>query len=99
MALHTLIIASHGIEFQLPVNARFTDIEYESGGKSIIPPGCRVGACGACLVRIISGIDTLPSRDDEEEAFIKKLGYIGGEYRLACQCRIKGEVAIGIVGR
>lgn len=98
MALHTLTITSHQLEFQLPVNAPFTDIEYETGGKSVIPLGCRVGACGACLIRVTSGIGALNPRDDDEEAFIEVLGYSGEEYRLACQCRIRGEVAIDIIG-
>ncbi|MBN3860760.1 (2Fe-2S)-binding protein [Pseudomonas frederiksbergensis] len=98
MALHTLTIASHQLEFQLPVNAPFTDIEYEAEGKNVIPLGCRVGACGACLIRVTSGLEALNPRDDDEEAFIEVLGYSGEEYRLACQCRIRGEVAIDIIG-
>jgi ferredoxin len=98
MALHTLTITPHQLEFQLPVNAPLTDIEYEAGGKNVIPLGCRVGACGACLVRVTSGIEALNPRDDDEEAFIEVLGYSGEEYRLACQCLIRGEVAIDIIG-
>ncbi len=37
-------------------------------------------------------------RDDDEVAFIEVLGYSGEEYRLACQCRIRGDVVIDIVG-
>jgi hypothetical protein len=57
MALHTLAIASHQLEFQLPVNSPITDIEWEAGGKNVIPLGCRVGAGGACLIKV-SGATT-----------------------------------------
>ena len=98
MALHTLTIASRQLEFQLPVNAPFTDIEYETGGRQLIPLGCRAGTCGACLIKVISGLEKMSPRDDDEVAFIEVLGYSGEEYRLACQCRIRGDVAIDIVG-
>ncbi|MFJ4193635.1 2Fe-2S iron-sulfur cluster binding domain-containing protein [Pseudomonas sp. NPDC089534] len=98
MALHTLTITSHQLDFQLPSNSPFTDIEYEPGGKNVIPLGCRVGACGACLIKVSAGLETLSPRDSDEEAFIEVLGYSGEEYRLACQCVIRGEVAIEIIG-
>ncbi|WP_295514991.1 2Fe-2S iron-sulfur cluster-binding protein [uncultured Pseudomonas sp.] len=98
MALHTLTIESHQLEFQLPVNSPITDIEWEVGGKNVIPLGCRVGACGACLIKVTSGLEALNARGDDEEAFIEVLGYTGEEYRLACQCLIRGELAIEVVG-
>ncbi len=96
--MHTLIIESHQLEFQLPVNSPITDIEWEVGGKNVIPLGCRVGACGTCLVKVTSGLEALNARSDDEEAFIEVLGYTGEEYRLACQCLIRGELAIEVVG-
>ena len=98
MALHRLTIASHRLELKLPINARFTDIEYECGGNGVIPSGCRVGACGACLIRVLSGADTLFPRGIREGVLIEKLGYKGEEYRLACQCRIRGEMVVEVLG-
>ncbi|HEX4547295.1 2Fe-2S iron-sulfur cluster-binding protein [Pseudomonas sp.] len=98
---HTLTVtstAANEIKFELPKNAPFTDIEYEPGGKNIIPLGCRVGACGACLIKITSGFEAVSRREEDEEAFIEILGHSGEEYRLACQCLLKGEVAIEIIG-
>lgn len=98
MALHTLTIVSHALEFQLPDNSPITDIEWEAGGQNVIPLGCRVGACGACLIKVNAGLELLSPRNDDEEAFIEVLGYHGEEYRLACQCLIKGELAIEVIG-
>lgn len=98
MALHTLTITSHQLEFQLPANSAITDIEWEAGGKNVIPLGCRVGACGACLIKVNSGLEALNPRDGDEEAFIEVLGYSGEEYRLACQCLIRGELTIEVIG-
>jgi len=102
MALHTLTITSQksdsAHEFQLPSNSAITDIEWEAGGKNLIPLGCRVGACGACLIKVESGLEALNPRDDDEQAFIEVQGYTGEEYRLACQCLIRGELAIEVIG-
>lgn len=98
MTLHKLFLASRQLEFILPGNAPITDIEYEADGKNLIPLGCRIGACGACLIKVLSGADQLSARGTDEEEFIEVLGHTGEEYRLACQCRIKGDVTIEVVG-
>lgn len=98
MMLYTLTVLPTEQSFLLPANAPMTDIEYEPNGKNIIPFGCRMGACGACVVKVIEGHEKLNGRDDEEEAFIDMLGYSGQEYRLACQCNLKGAVTIEVIG-
>ncbi|WP_145253857.1 2Fe-2S iron-sulfur cluster-binding protein [Pseudomonas sp. DE0157] len=98
MALHKLTVSSHGVDFELPSNSPLTDIEWEAGGKNVIPLGCRIGACGACLIKVKKGLDALNPRNDEETAFIELLGYSGADYRLACQCLIRGELAIDVIG-
>lgn len=107
MALHRLKVELHTLkikrelesfEFVLPTGSSLTEIDYERNGGNVIPPGCRTGACGACLIKVTSGLKALSPRDDDEESFIELLGYTGEEYRLACQCRLNGEVAIDIIG-
>lgn len=97
MTLYTLTVLPTAQSFLLPANAPMTDIEYEPDGKNLIPFGCRMGACGACVIKVIEGQDKLNVRDDEEEAFIDRLGYSGEEYRLACQCNLKGAVTIEVI--
>lgn len=97
MTLHKLTVVSHQQEFLLPANAPMTDIEYEPNGKNIIPFGCRMGACGACVIRVIEGHEQLSEQDTDEVAFIDMLGYSGADYRLACQCRLKGAATVEVV--
>lgn len=98
MTLYTLTVLPAAQSFLLPVNAPMTDIEYEPDGKNIIPFGCRMGACGACVIKVISGQELLNPRDEGEAAFIDMLGYCGEAYRLACQCCLKGPVTIEVMG-
>jgi ferredoxin len=97
MTLYTLTVLPAEHSFLLPANSPMTDIEYEPDGKNLIPFGCRMGACGACVIKVIEGQDKLNIRDNEEEAFIDMLGYSGKEYRLACQCNLKGAVTIEVI--
>lgn len=56
--------------------------------------GCRKGACGACLIRVKSGIENLSAKTKEEKETLARLK-VSEEYRLACQCAIReGELVI-----
>jgi ferredoxin len=94
MALHVLTVAPDNVAFVLPTHTPMTDIEYEAGGQDLIPFGCRMGACGACVIEVISGGNGLNPREDNEADFLALLGYAGPEYRLACQCRLQGSVTV-----
>jgi ferredoxin len=78
-------------EVWLSANAPLTNIEYEAGGTEMIPFGCRVGACGACAIEVLDGIDTLGKKNREEADFLEALGFVGDQFRLACQCRVGGD--------
>ena len=51
--------------------------------------GCRDGACGACMVKILSGAEHLSPMKDDERDFLETMGAAANE-RLACQCKISG---------
>ena len=96
--LHKLTFKSNAqcVEFLLPSNVPMTDIEYEPGGRNLIPFGCRMGACGACVIKIVEGKHCLSAKDAGEDMFLETLGFEGPEYRLACQCRIQGEATVEV---
>lgn len=98
MTLYKLTVLPVGQSFLLPANAPMTDIEYEPDGKNIIPFGCRVGACGTCVIRVVDGLEKLNSRSADEREFVEALGYVDDAFRLACQCKLKGSVAVETVG-
>ena len=57
--------------------------------------GCRDGACGACMVRVISGAENVSAMQDDERDFLETMAAEANE-RLACQCKIKGDVTIEV---
>ena len=49
-----------------------------------VPFSCKDGSCGTCLIGISEGMENLSEVNQKE----KDIG-ISGDYRLACQCKIK----------
>ncbi len=57
--------------------------------------GCRDGACGACLIKVLEGADNLSPMQDDEKDFLETLAAEPNE-RLACQCKINGDVVVEV---
>ncbi len=94
-AFHRLTVLPDGIQIELPEGAPLTDIEYETTAW-IIPFGCRVGACGVCMIEVVEGRESLSEAGDEEIAFLEELGGNPDQHRLACQCHLRGAAIIRV---
>lgn len=57
--------------------------------------GCRDGACGACMVRVLEGADNFSKMEDDERDFLETMAAEPNE-RLACQCKVLGDVKIEV---
>ncbi len=57
--------------------------------------GCRDGACGACMVKILDGADKLSPMQDDEKDFLETMAAEPDE-RLACQCKVYGDVKLEV---
>ena len=60
---------------------------------------CEDATCGTCIVRIVSGMNSLSSMGERERALLAASGYLeeGCEgYRLACQARIERPGALTV---
>lgn len=57
--------------------------------------GCRDGACGACMVRILDGAENLSPMQDDEKDFLETMAAEPDE-RLACQCKVRGDVTLEV---
>jgi ferredoxin len=57
--------------------------------------GCRDGACGACLVKVLEGSENLSPMKDDERDFLETLAAEPNE-RLACQCQINGDIVVEV---
>ncbi len=55
--------------------------------------GCRAGCCGSCIVQVVSGNDSL-SPITSREARILDVLEAEPDWRLACQCAVKGDVHV-----
>ncbi|MCY4444002.1 MAG: 2Fe-2S iron-sulfur cluster-binding protein [Proteobacteria bacterium] len=57
--------------------------------------GCRDGACGACMVKVVDGADNLSKMEEEEKDFLETMNARDDE-RLACQCSVHGDVTLEV---
>lgn len=57
--------------------------------------GCRDGACGACMIRVLEGADNLSKMQDDEKDFLETMAAEDNE-RLACQCKVYGDVKVEV---
>lgn len=57
--------------------------------------GCRDGACGACMVKVVEGKDNLSKMEDDEKDFLETMAAEPDE-RLACQCKVYGDVVVEV---
>ena len=57
--------------------------------------GCRDGACGACMIRVVEGEKNLSPMLDNEKDFLETMAAAPNE-RLACQCKVFGNVVIEV---
>ncbi|SKC86078.1 Ferredoxin [Burkholderia sp. CF099] len=96
--MYKLTLLPQKLEVLLPANSSLTEVEFELHGQESIPFGCRSGACGACVIEVLNGIDALGAQRPSEETFLVNLGFCGRQFRLACQCRIAGDVTVSAVG-
>ncbi|MER5601634.1 2Fe-2S iron-sulfur cluster-binding protein [Streptomyces sp. NPDC002265] len=95
MVLNKLTLMPHGLEVLLPAGAPLTDLENETAHR-VIPFGCQSGACGACVIEVLEGPDSLGEMDPDESDFLEDLGRTGGNFRLACQCRLLAAATVQV---
>jgi ferredoxin len=78
-----------------------------AAGESIFDAGAKVsagidtacvgkGTCGLCRVKIVTGADSLPPFTDEERKHLGNVYHIT-KVRLACRCKLAGDVTVEIV--
>ena len=94
MVLNKLTLMPDGLEILLPAGAPLTDLE--ATDHRVIPFGCQSGACGACVIEVLDGGDSLGGINPEESDFLEDLGRTGGTFRLACQCRLMDAATVRI---
>ena len=83
---------STGQTVDVAMSANLKEIIQKNGWP--IPFGCENGICGTCLISIVEGKENLNSAEGHEAQTLKAMGKNDGTYRLACQCKVLGDVTI-----
>lgn len=81
-----------GDEAEVPEGSKLMDVTKERGWP--IAYGCEDGVCGTCLIEPIEGKENLSAMEDTESQTLDMMMMKDGNHRLACQCKIKGDVKI-----
>ena len=90
--MHKVLLSSTGEAFSLPHNAHLSDAaELQLAGLVF---GCRAGMCGICVIEVQDGASNLSPCEDDEEMLLESLGHVEAGKRLACQCRLRGDITI-----
>lgn len=79
------------LETEVDSGASLKEVAEEVGSN--IPFGCEQGVCGTCLINVIEGEDNLSDMEDHEKETLTAMGAEPNQ-RLACQCKIEGDVVI-----
>ena len=61
--------------------------------KTPIEFDCRDADCGICSIRVLKGAENLSEKEFKERDFLKAM-LADSDERLACQCRIFGDLII-----
>ncbi len=55
--------------------------------------GCEAGVCGTCIINVLSGAENLSHPEEGEKDSLIMFGAKENQ-RLACQCKVNGDVKI-----
>ena len=61
--------------------------------EASLPFGCKEGICGTCLCTVEEGMENLSEKTENENQTLEAFGADENQ-RLACQCKIKGDIII-----
>jgi ferredoxin len=90
--LHTITVVNIDEETQLHDESSLTDLSEMIDG--VIPFSCRAGICGSCVIEVTRGEENLSEETPVERVFLTSLGFAEEKYRLACQCKLLGNITI-----
>jgi ferredoxin len=80
-----------GIEKEVDSGMSLMDVATLVG--SSLAFGCGEGVCGSCLITVHEGLENLSAKSEQEEETLQSIGAKSNQ-RLACRCKVNGDVVI-----
>ena len=81
-----------GDETEVEAGADLKDTTKSKGWP--IAYGCEDGVCGTCIINTAPGSENLTPMTEQEGQTLDMMGMKDGDHRLACQCKVNGDVEI-----
>ena len=82
-------------ELEIEVKEGYQLIDMCEDHDTSILFGCRDGACGACMVKVLEGAEHISPVESDEKDFLETMAAEENE-RLACQCKVFGDIKIEV---
>ncbi|ATF09095.1 2Fe-2S iron-sulfur cluster-binding protein [Candidatus Enterovibrio altilux] len=81
-----------GNSINLPNHSSLIDLEDSRDNE--VSFGCQSAACGTCLIDVVSGMQNISLRNEDEQDLLETLDLDDEKLRLACQCVVHGDIII-----
>ena len=81
-----------GDEVEVEEGADLKEVTKERGWA--VAYGCEDGMCGTCIINTMKGAENLTPITEKEKHTLNVMGLDDGTHRLACQCKVNGDVEI-----
>ncbi len=81
-----------GDSVEVQAGSELKDVTREHGWS--IAYGCEDGMCGTCIVKVAEGGENLSEMGEKEKETLSAMGIDVETHRLACQCKVNGDVVI-----
>lgn len=92
---HVEVIDTKGETQEYSLRSGLGFVALSKSKKTPLEFDCLKADCGICVMRVLKGADSLSKPTTAEADFLKAM-HADPEERLACQCRVFGDVTIKV---
>jgi len=85
---------SDNLTVEVPKGTKMVDVAEQNGAN--VNFSCKEGVCLTCLVNVVSGMENLNPKTENEASTLEAFGASANQ-RLACQLVVNGDVTIEAV--
>ncbi len=90
-----VLFKNDNLSVECPAGTKLVDLAEQKGAS--INFSCKEGVCLTCLINVVSGMQNLNARTENETSTLEAFGAQPNQ-RLACQVVINGDCVIETVG-